>query len=378
MTNKKTKICHLTSVHPPFDIRIFYKECVSLANNGFNVTLIAPIEKPITKQGVTVFPIVLPTGRLKRMLVVTFKMLGLALQQKAKIYHFHDPELMLCGIILSLVGKKVVFDIHENISISLISKDWLPKSLRKIVSMIYLLFEKISLLFYNELVLAEQSYLNQYSKNKSTIVLNYPIANNLNYEQTDYSYPIKFIYSGVVHSLRGIWEMLEVIKELVDHGYNVYLDLVGEVRPFKLNTELELYIMQNKLESRINIFGKVDFSEITSFLNKADIGISLLQPIPNYKESLPTKIFEYMQHGLPVITNNFELLKTYVEKESTGICIDYNNIESGVSEIIKLINDKARMKQMSENGIRLTQEQWNWHSQESKLIELYNSMLKVK
>ena len=140
---KNIKVCHLTSVHPPFDIRIFYKECISLANNGFDVTLIAPRIESTERMGVKIIPIHLPKNRFKRMLFVTFKMFQLAIKQKAKVYHFHDPELMLCGILLRLSGKKVIFDIHENVRLSLVSKDWLPKWMGKIIGAIYFIFESI-------------------------------------------------------------------------------------------------------------------------------------------------------------------------------------------------------------------------------------------
>lgn len=35
------KVCHMTSAHESNDIRIFYKECSSLAANGFDTYLVA-------------------------------------------------------------------------------------------------------------------------------------------------------------------------------------------------------------------------------------------------------------------------------------------------------------------------------------------------
>jgi glycosyltransferase involved in cell wall biosynthesis len=371
---KRNKICHLTSVHPPFDIRIFYKECASLANAGFEVFLIAPIQNKENRDGVEIIPIELPTSRLKRMLVVTFRMYLMAVKTKSPIFHFHDPELMLCGILLKLSGKKVIFDVHENVRLSLISKEWIPKALRGILGMLYFSFERIAILFYDKLILAEESYLKYYPHKKSIVVLNYPLTKNIEFNEREFLPPFKFVYSGVVHPLRGVWEMLAIIKQLVDSDFNVTLDLIGELRPADLQDKVINYIEANKLGSCVKIHGKVEYSKVSSFLSAADIVFSILQPIPNYKESLPTKIFEYMQHGLPVITNNFPLYKKYVADNYCGICIDFNNIEDAVGRITELLKEREKLMVMAKNGKSVTQNQYNWKSQEIKLLEVYSSM----
>ena len=374
MDIKKNKICHLTSVHPPFDIRIFYKECASLAKAGFEVFLIAPIQNRENREGIEIIPVKLPASRLKRMLVVTFRMYHLAVKTKFRIFHFHDPELMLCGILLKLSGKKVIFDVHENVRLSLISKEWIPKALKGILGILYFTFERIAILFYDKLILAEESYLKYYPIKKSIVVLNYPLHKNIEFKEREFLSPFKFVYSGVVHPLRGVWEMIQVIKQLNDVNFNVTLDLVGELRPIDLREKLDTFIKENQMEKMITMHGKVDFSEISGYLNTADIGFSLLKPIPNYKESLPTKIFEYMQHGLPVIANSFPLYKKYVEDVETGICIDINNIEDAVIRITELLDDRERLMEMAQNGKFITQNQYNWKSQEIKLLEVYSSM----
>lgn len=372
---KNTKICHLTSVHPPYDIRIFYKECISLAKVGHNVTLIAPNANRETREEIDLIPIKLPKSRFKRMLVVSIRMYMLALKTKAMVFHFHDPELMLCGILLRLSGKMVIFDIHENVRLSIVSKDWIPIFARKTLGIFYYIFERFALLFYHKLVLAEESYQKYYPSKKSTVVLNYPLLKTLSVEEKGYTPPFKFVYSGVVHPLRGVWEMMDVIKRLITLGYKVTLDVVGELRPFNLKTELEAFIVKNNLEKQVRIHGKVDYSEVAGYLSKAHLGFSLLKSIPNYRESLPTKIFEYMRHGLPVITNDFQLYKKYVEDIETGICVNIEDIDEMVEKIRNLLMNTDQLKKMSKNGINVTKNQYNWKLEESKLVDLYDNLL---
>lgn len=361
-------------MHPPFDIRIFYKECVSLAAAGYPTVLIAPIDKTTVKMGVKVVPIKLPGNRLLRMLTGPFRMFRLAKQQKAAIYHFHDPELMLTGILLRLAGKKVIFDVHENVRISFLSKDWLPKILARLLAVLYFIGEQGSMLFFNRLILAEESYLKYYPRAKSICVLNFPLVSRPTLSEKNYKAPWRFIYAGVVHPLRGIWEMLEIINMLNRKSIPVSLDLVGELRPESLRQQVEDYLNQNSLNQAVTIHGKVDFTEVASLLSKSNLGLSLLHDIPNYRESLPTKIFEYMQHGLPVITNDFPLYKKYVEDTQTGICIDIKKLDEATNRILHLLDDPNSCQQMAKNGMELTQNRFNWSTQEAKLLELYASL----
>ena len=48
----KVKICHFTSAHKTNDIRIFQKECVSLAKAGYKVYLVVPNAETKSVNGV--------------------------------------------------------------------------------------------------------------------------------------------------------------------------------------------------------------------------------------------------------------------------------------------------------------------------------------
>lgn len=377
MVKLKHKVCHLTSVHPPFDVRIFRKECVSLANAGFEVTLIAPINKVVLRDGVRLLPVKFSENRLIRMLSVTFKMFGLARKQQADLYHFHDPELMLCGVLLRLTGKKVIYDIHENVRLTILDKPYLNIFSRKILYWSYLLFEKLCLPFYHQYVLAlsEETYFKYYNPKKSTVILNFPKKIVQCQQIKKDADQLRLIYSGAVFEYRGIFEMIELSRLLKKREINFVLDIVGKVWSDDLVKKISRLLKKYELTDQIIFHGFVDASKVADFVARAHAGISLLHPYIRYQEALPTKIFEYMQHGLPVITNNFPLLVNYVEKTETGICIDINHLDNEIEKIVGLIEQPERMKKMGENGIKFTTEKWNWESQAEKLINLYEQIL---
>lgn len=88
------RVCHMTSAHSPWDTRIFHKECVSLAQAGYEVYLIQRGESH-EQAGIHVIGVGQPTGgRLSRMTAFSKKVYETALALDADIYHFHDPELI--------------------------------------------------------------------------------------------------------------------------------------------------------------------------------------------------------------------------------------------------------------------------------------------
>jgi len=102
------KIAHLTSVHARYDIRIFHKECVSLAKAGYDVTLVVADGKgDEEKNGVTIVGVgQKPKSRIKRMILTVTKVYKAAKRKDADVYHFHDPELLPVGWLLQRKGKK--------------------------------------------------------------------------------------------------------------------------------------------------------------------------------------------------------------------------------------------------------------------------------
>ena len=136
------KVCILTSVHTPFDTRIFHKQAKSLLKAGYDVTLIAQHDKDEVVDEVKILALSKPRNRLWRMLG-TWRIFKLAYRQKADVYHFHDPELLPMGLFLKLLKKgKVIYDVHEDYPKAILTKSWLPSMVRRPVSSVFTFLEK--------------------------------------------------------------------------------------------------------------------------------------------------------------------------------------------------------------------------------------------
>ena len=120
------RICHLTSVHRYNDIRIFIKKSCSEALAGHEVHLIAPGAPDLEQKGVRLHSVPRNSeNRLERMTKMVWAIYHLALTIKGDLYIFHDPELIPIGLLLRARGNRVVYDIHEDMPRSILSKEYL-------------------------------------------------------------------------------------------------------------------------------------------------------------------------------------------------------------------------------------------------------------
>ena len=100
-------------------------------------------------------------------------------------------------------------------------------------------------------------------------------------------------------------------------------------------------------------------------------GLALMQPSPNSVGSYPTKIFEYMALGIPVITSNFPLYQAVIVTADCGLCVDPTSIEA-IAEAIRFIVDHPdEARAMGEHGRAAVIESYNWATEATKLLDLY-------
>ncbi len=369
------KACILTSVHPPFDTRIFHKEAKTLEKAGYDVTLVAQHDRNETVDGIKIVSLPKVHNRAKRILG-TLRVLKLALEQKAYIYHFHDPELLPVGLLLKILTRgKVIYDVHENIKGDIETKAWLPKSTRRFVSIIFQLIEKLSLIFIDEIIIAENSYIINYSKYSNIVILrNYPILPSFKENpEINISRPT-LIYVGGIGEANGVYELIESIKLLKVKYPDILLELVGRIVPVKLEAIIKLKVKDNNIKGNILLVGKVNYTKIYNILFNCHIGMAILHPIPNYRESLATKLYEYMAAGLPVIASNFPLWKEIVEGNKCGLTVNPLDPKEIARAVEYLIEHPNEAKQMGENGRKAVIEKYNWENESRKLIALYGKL----
>lgn len=372
------KVCHLTSVHPTEDIRIFVKECSYLSEAGFDVSLVVGNSESYTKNGVDIIGApVKSSNRYLRMIKGPQSVYKKALEVDADVYHFHDPELLPVGLLLKSKGKKVIYDVHEDVPQQVLSKQWIPKPLRKLVSKMVEGLERYASNRFDAVVTATPTINERfltYQQNSVTIH-NFPIMNELIGEGSgDTVKPMdlnKIVYIGGITRLRGIEEMVRAMEELnKEPTSDVTLHLAGAFAPPSLQKEME----QLEGWNHVNFEGYLNRKEVSNLLNTSSVGLVILHPEPRYVVSYPIKLFEYMSAGLPVIASDFPLWRGIVDDAQCGICVDPMSPKEIADAVRYLLNNKEEARKMGENGRKAIMNKYNWEQESVRLVELYKSL----
>lgn len=361
-------ICHLTSVHPRYDTRIFIKECQSLQKAGFDVSLIVADNKgDEIKGGINIYDVGKETSRIKRMRKSPKKVYKKAIDIDAEIYHFHDPELISIGKKLIKKGKKVIYDVHEDVPLQILTKPYLKSFLKKIVSGVFERFENKNAKNFTYLITATDYIRDRFLKiNKnSESIKNFPIVNELRTEINWNDKKDVVCYVGAIAEIRGISEIVKAI-EFTD----CKLNLAGKFTDEKLRNE----IINNKSWNKVIEYGFVGRDLVKKIYEESKIGLVTLHPTINYKDALPVKMFEYMLAGIPVISSNIPLWQQIVEENNCGLCVNPYNPKEIADAINKIIEDNSLAEQMGKNGQKAIIDKYNWENEERKLIEIYKKI----
>lgn len=369
----KIRVAHLSSVHRWNDVRIYHRECASLAQRGYEVYLV--VREAPTGAGDTDIHIVgvgSARTRLARIVGVTGRIYRHARQLRASVYHFHDPELIFVGLLLKQGGAKVIYDVHENVPQQILTKDWLPSWSRRFIARLSGWTEQKAAQRLDAIVAATPSIAKRFPQKKTVVVQNFPFRNELTMpEPISYACrPPIIAYVGGLTTIRGAREMVQAM-EYVSNPSETVLVMAGTFSPSSLEQELASMAGWH----RVRYLGPQNRAEVANLLGQARAGIVVLHPSPNYLEAQPTKLFEYMAAGLPVIASNFPHWQALIGSPPCGITVNPLHPYSIAQAIEWILTHPQDAEQMGRQGRLQVVERYNWETESVKLLALYERLI---
>lgn len=364
----------MTSVHHPFDTRIFYKECTSLLRAGYDVHLVAANIGDREVNGIHIHGVPAEKGKLSRMLKTVWRVYRKAASLDMPVYHFHDPELMFSGLLLKFRGKRVIMDVHEDFPDYIRSKEWVPRLLKIPIAWITGVIEHFSARVFDHVITVTPEINDRFTKAtpQTVIVHNYPITNEMKQDNAAYdpaSRDNTVAYIGNITRDRAIEEMVRAM-EIVQKTHSVKLVLGGNFAPEPLEDEMR------KLPgfAFVDYRGFMSRDQVSEVLNSAKAGLVVPLPYSHNMFGYMNKLFEYMSAGLPVIASDFPRWKPLVADTGSGIMVDSRDPNAIAEAIAYIIDHPEKASEMGRCGRTAIETTYNWDREAEKLLDVYKKL----
>ncbi len=368
------RVAHLTSVHPWTDPRIFHKMCVSLAQSGYDVHLVAargPVPASEQVDGVTLHLLPRPRNRLQRMTRTAWQVYRKALTLDARICHFHDPELIPVGVLLRLHGRKVIFDVHEDMPKRVLDRQWIPGLLRRPAGWLIALAQKTAGAVYDAVVTATPTIAERFNPATTVAVRNFPSLAEFPDPADDWSRKNPAIaFIGTIDVSRGVLELIRGFAQSAINS-NARLVIAGRRQGGEYDAEIDAAAQGLNVEFP----GYLDRLQVQQLLDDSMIGAITNLPSETANEAISTKMFEYMAAGIPVVTTNMPLWAEVVERHRCGVAVDPFDPAAVARALDDLLSDTDRAIGAGRNGRKAIEEHYNWAGEFAVLLDVYEKLI---
>ena len=372
MANKsaRPRVAIVTTVHRPFDTRIFHKQAVSLAAAGYDVVLIQRGEAPEVVKGVRVMP--LPTARNRYVRVTWNCWLALraAIATKATVYHLHDPELIPVGLVLKVLGKTVVYDVHEELSL-VNDRAYIPAWARRPLSWILGSVEALAGRFFDHIVASTYMIAESFPAAEVTLIRNTPRLDELAEcgQMPFANRPRQAFCAGGMAHYNGIDLMVAAMAAVPDEPSS-RLVLGGEF----LSVEDRERVLSAPGSERVDFLGWLDRPALMREMGRSRVGLVLYRRTENSLRGDPIKLYELMGSGLPVIVSDMPRWRDLVLKNNCGIMVDPENAAACAAALSRILDDPEEAEAMGRRARATILADYEWSVDEARLLGLYEQL----
>lgn len=340
----------VTVVHHPEDARIRHRQIQALLDTGWEVTYAAPFlgygvaTSPVP--GLRLVDLPRASGRAR---LSSLRAARALLRSQAAGHHvvlLHDPELLLATRGLDL--PPVVWDVHEDTAAAVGLKPWLPPSLGRPTAWAVRRLERraedrVSLL------LAEDAYQERFRKP-------HPVVPNTTRVPEVPAAPDepRVVYVGHLTRARGAFELVELgrlLHERTDGRLGV--ELVG-------HADAETTQLLSGDHPGVHWHGFLPHDAAMARVDGALAGLSLLHDEPNYRVSRPTKVVEYLAHGVPVVTTPLPLAEQLVTDVGAGLVVPFASPRRAADAVLELDADPLTRRRMGHLGHAYARDRLDW------------------
>ena len=353
------RVLVVTTVHTPLDARIHHRQIRALLAAGAEVAYAAPwtaTRTPRTAAAPGVRCIDLPraVGRRRLDALLAARRLVRRAGDRADLVLLHDPELLLAVLGRLPRLPPVVLDVHEDLPASLTDRRWLPARLRPLAVRTARWLEATAAHRLAGLLLAEDSY-------RARLPGPHPVVPNLPWLP---SHPPpagrdrRVVYVGRLSTGRGAMDLLALARRLAaaETGQEpIHLDLVGPA-----DAEVVDAVQTAHDAGEVTWHGFLPNDQALALVEGAIAGLAPLHDLDNYRGSMPTKVVEYLAHGVPAIVTPLPEAAALVRAGDAGVVVDFEDPEALTAAVLALASEPGRAAELGARGRAYVAEHRSW------------------
>jgi len=311
-----------------------------------------------------------------------FKLSLLHLRKPYQIVHIHNmPEVLVFSALLPrLTGAKIILDLHDPMPEIFMTKYSVDESHALIRLLKF--FEKISIRFADLVITPNKAFRDLFisrgcPETKIHIVMNCPQEKIFNKSSAESRLPeprdkdkFEVMFHGYIIEHNGLdvaVEAVALIREKIP-GIKFHIYGVGEF----LNEVLEL-IKVLDIQDAIEVHGLVTTERIAEAIGAVDLGIVPNKLTPFTQLNFPTRIFEYLGMGKPVIAPRTQGVLDYFDEES--LCLfEPGNANDLADKILDVYLNPIHHNELIRRANKVYEKN-RWEFQRKHLIFLVKSLL---
>jgi glycogen(starch) synthase len=177
---------------------------------------------------------------------------------------------------------------------------------------------------------------------------------------------LRLLYSGTISELNGVFEALDFARQLRRQWPKAHLTIIGYCqRPDQLHRLHQALAEADGAATLIGGAGLVPHARIVEEIRRSHLGLLPYRPHQSTWRCIPTKLYEYLAHGLPVLIPDNALWRQLVEQHAAGRVVGF--AEPGPAGLA----GELAGRQFYARGIP---EQALWESEERKLWALLDTI----
>jgi len=312
-------LCHLTILNPLRHPRIYHKLARSQAQLGYSVSVWGQGSGRTQRDELGVR--LRPTGEFGRMSLrrwlAPFWLARLARREQATAYVLHSPELLWAGWLLKrFTGARILYDVHEDYAANLQYGEHWPAGLRGWLARRFRAWERWAVSrWVDGVCYAEACYEDFLGvPAERRVVLENACVVPAEAESPPPASPSPFLlYSGTIAEAWGLWEALDLWEQW-QAVEPMQLVIAGHTHQAPLLAELSRRIAASGYADRCTLMGGntyVSHAQIMSLMQACRASLGLYRALPHIRGKFPTKFFEGMACGRPIL---FRPLPEWIER----------------------------------------------------------------